>query len=101
STYDRGGTQLSAPSVTPVSSTTALTPATGQLPTPFVTTNPLGWTTTVPQDPARGSPLPTTDPNGRLTTAHYDPPGPLPALCSPDPPTTHLPPNPFTHALYP
>ncbi|KJS52273.1 hypothetical protein VM98_32530, partial [Streptomyces rubellomurinus subsp. indigoferus] len=33
STYDRGGTQLSAPSVTPVSSTTALTPATGQLPT--------------------------------------------------------------------
>ncbi|KJS52167.1 hypothetical protein VM98_33120, partial [Streptomyces rubellomurinus subsp. indigoferus] len=100
STYDRGGTQLSAPSVTPVSSTTALTPATGQLPTSFVTTNPLGWTTTVTQDPARGSPLTTTDPNGRVTTAQYDPLGRLTAVWAPDRPTTDLPSKRFTYGLY-
>ncbi|MGA5822743.1 RHS repeat-associated core domain-containing protein [Kitasatospora sp. NPDC094028] len=101
STYDRGGAQLSAPSVTPAVTTVALTPASGELPSQVRTTGPMGadWTTTVTQDPARGSALTSTDANGRVTTAQYDAMGRLTALWAPDRPTTDNPSRRFTYAF--
>ncbi|MFF3005756.1 polymorphic toxin-type HINT domain-containing protein [Kitasatospora sp. NPDC057940] len=101
STYDRNGAQLSGPSVTPAVTSLARTPAAGQLPTEVRTTGPMGaaWTTTVTQDPARGSPLVSKDINGRVTTAQYDALGRITAVWAPDRPTEELPSRKFTYLL--
>ncbi|MFD8756718.1 polymorphic toxin-type HINT domain-containing protein [Kitasatospora sp. NPDC059577] len=101
STYDRDGVQLTGPSVTPAVTSIAITPASGQLPTEIRTTGPMGagWTTTVTQDPARGTPLTSKDINDRVTTAQYDALGRLTAVWAPDRPTTELPSRKFTYSL--
>ncbi|MEU6233589.1 RHS repeat-associated core domain-containing protein [Kitasatospora sp. NPDC047058] len=101
STYDRNGAQLSGPSATPAVTTVALTPASGALPTEIRTTGPMGagWTTTITQDPARGSPLTTTDVNGRVTTAQYDAAGRTTAVWAPGRPTSEFANKKFTYEL--
>ncbi|MEV8322833.1 polymorphic toxin type 43 domain-containing protein [Kitasatospora sp. NPDC056731] len=101
STYDRNGAQLSGPSVTPAITSLARTPAAGQLPTEIRTTGPMGaaWTTSVTQDPARGSLLVSKDINGRVTTAQYDALGRITAVWEPDRPTEELPSRKFTYLL--
>ncbi|MFJ8627846.1 RHS repeat-associated core domain-containing protein [Kitasatospora sp. NPDC093550] len=101
STYDRSGAQITGPSVTPAVTTVAFSPAAGRLPTEIRTTGPMGagWTTTVTQDPARGSPLISKDINDRVTTSQYDALGRLTAVWTPDRPTTELPSRKFTYAL--
>ncbi|MFJ9461598.1 RHS repeat domain-containing protein [Kitasatospora sp. NPDC101447] len=100
-TFDRSGTQITGPSVTPAVTTVALSPASGRLPTEIRTTGPMGagWTTTVTQDPARGSPLTNKDINDRVTTSQYDALGRITAVWAPDRPTTELPSRRFTYAL--
>ncbi|MEV7355120.1 polymorphic toxin-type HINT domain-containing protein [Kitasatospora sp. NPDC091276] len=101
STYDLNGAQLSGPSVTPAATSVALTPASGRLPTEIRTTGPMGtaWTTTVTQDPARGSPLASKDINNRVTTAQYDALGRITAVWAPDRPTEEPPSQKFTYLL--
>ncbi|MFB7475020.1 RHS repeat-associated core domain-containing protein [Kitasatospora sp. NPDC056184] len=101
STYDRDGAQLSGPSVTPAVTATALTPATGSLPSEVRTTGPMGagWTTTVVQDPARGLPLTSTDMNGRVTTSKYDAIGRITDVWAPDRPTNALPSKTFSYSV--
>ncbi|MFI5643407.1 RHS repeat-associated core domain-containing protein [Kitasatospora sp. NPDC051705] len=101
SAYDRSGNLLSGPSVTPAVTTTVLTPATGALPTEVRTTGPMGpgWTTTLTQDPARGSPLTSLDLNGRTATAQYDALGRITAAWAVDRPTTGYPSKKFTYAV--
>ncbi|MFI6849951.1 polymorphic toxin-type HINT domain-containing protein [Kitasatospora sp. NPDC050467] len=101
STYDRDGAQLSGPSVTPAVTTVVLSPASGALPTEIRTTGPMGpdWTTTVTQDPARGSPLTSKDINGRITTAQYDALGRITKVWAPDRPTSGLPSKKFSYAV--
>ncbi|MFD8630833.1 polymorphic toxin-type HINT domain-containing protein [Streptomyces sp. NPDC059533] len=53
-------------------STTAYTPATGEVPTSMVVTNPLAHAITSELDPLRGLPTKVTDPNGKLTSTEYD-----------------------------
>ncbi|MFJ9461667.1 polymorphic toxin-type HINT domain-containing protein [Kitasatospora sp. NPDC101447] len=101
STYDRSGAQITGPSATPAVTTIALTPASGRLPTEIRTTGPMGagWTTTVTQDPARGSPLTSKDINDRVTTSQFDALGRVTAVWAPDRPTTEFPSRKFTYAL--
>ncbi len=101
STYDSTGSQLTGPSVTPATSSVALTPTVGALATQSRTTGPLGagWTSTVTQDPGRGVPLTTQDVNGRTTTLHYDALGRLTDVWSPDRPTSEKPGQKFTYAV--
>jgi RHS repeat-associated protein len=54
---------------------TAYTPATGEVPTQMVVTNPLGHQVTTTLDPLRAQALTVTDANGRMTTSEYDPLG--------------------------
>ncbi|MFJ4670190.1 polymorphic toxin-type HINT domain-containing protein [Kitasatospora purpeofusca] len=101
STYNRDGAQLGGPSVTPAVTTVALSPATGALPTEVRTTGPMGadWTSTVTQDPARGSSLTNQDVNGRVTTAKYDALGRATEVWAPDRPTNALANRKFTYAV--
>ncbi|WP_259470727.1 RHS repeat-associated core domain-containing protein [Streptomyces sp. 1114.5] len=101
STYGGDGTQLTGPSVTPAVTTSALSPASGALPTEVRTTGPMGaaWTTSVTQDPARGSPLTSKDINGRVTTAQYDALGRITAVWAPDRPTGGEPSKRFSYFL--
>ncbi|WP_280725351.1 polymorphic toxin-type HINT domain-containing protein [Kitasatospora sp. MAA4] len=84
STYDAAGNQLTGATTAVATTTTAYTPATGALPTSISTTNPLGWTSTVTQDPGRALPLTSSDPNKRVTTEHYDGLGRLIDVWQPD-----------------
>ncbi|MFJ5921926.1 polymorphic toxin-type HINT domain-containing protein [Kitasatospora sp. NPDC092948] len=52
--------------------TTAYSPATGELPSKVEVTNPLGWKSATVIDPARGLPTKATDENGRTTLETYD-----------------------------
>ncbi|WP_245194844.1 polymorphic toxin-type HINT domain-containing protein [Kitasatospora phosalacinea] len=63
--------------------TTAYTPATGELPSKVEVTNPLGWKSTTVIDPARGLPTRATDENGRVTQETYDALGRLTAVWLP------------------
>ncbi|NUK28527.1 RHS repeat domain-containing protein, partial [Streptomyces lunaelactis] len=52
--------------------TTAYTPATGEVPTAMTATNALGHTATSQLDPLRGQATKVTDPNGKVVTTAYD-----------------------------
>ncbi len=101
SSYGRDGAQLSGPSVAPAVTTIALSPTSGALPTEVRTTGPMGadWTSTVIQDPARGSPLTSQDINGRVTTSRYDALGRITGVWAPGRPTNELPNRAFTYAV--
>ncbi|MGW6394646.1 RHS repeat-associated core domain-containing protein [Streptomyces sp. NPDC055103] len=71
--YDIYGRALSTTDVYGKKVTTTYTPATGEVPTTTVVTNPLGHQVTTTADPLRGQPLSVTDANARVTTTAYDP----------------------------
>lgn len=73
--YDIYGRALSNTDVFGKKTTTAYTPATGEVPTTTVVTNPLSHTITTVTDPLRGVPVKVTDANNRVTTTAYDPLG--------------------------
>ncbi|MEU9064778.1 RHS repeat-associated core domain-containing protein [Streptomyces sp. NPDC048430] len=52
--------------------TTAYTPATGEVPTQTLVTNPKGHTVTTVMEPLRGQTTQTADANGKITTSAYD-----------------------------
>ncbi|MGW6394212.1 RHS repeat domain-containing protein [Streptomyces sp. NPDC055103] len=55
--------------------TTAYTPATGEVPTSSSVANSLGHTTTTVLEPLRAQPTQVTDPNNKVVTTAYDPLG--------------------------
>ncbi|MEU3570558.1 RHS repeat-associated core domain-containing protein [Kitasatospora sp. NPDC036755] len=101
SAYDRSGNQVNGPQKARAVTTTAFTPATGALPTQVSTTGPMGtgWTTTVTQDPARGSVLASRDVNDRVTTAQFDALGRVTKVWAPDRPTDQNPSQKFTYKV--
>ncbi|MEH0545890.1 RHS repeat-associated core domain-containing protein [Streptomyces sp. B21-105] len=70
--YDIYGRPLSTTDFYGKKTTTVYTPATGEVPTTTVVTNPLGHTITTVADPLRALPLSVTDANNRVTTTAYD-----------------------------
>ncbi|MEV4612877.1 polymorphic toxin-type HINT domain-containing protein [Kitasatospora sp. NPDC049258] len=84
STYGRDGARLSDANTAVATTRTDYTPASGALPTQIKTTTPLGWTSTVTQDPGRALALTSTDANGRTTTEKYDGLGRLSEVWTPD-----------------
>lgn len=73
--FDVYGRGLTAADAYGKVTTTAYTPATGEVPTSVVVTNPKGHAATTVLDPLRGQPTQATDPNGKVTTTAYDPLG--------------------------
>ncbi|WP_148283070.1 MULTISPECIES: DddA-like double-stranded DNA deaminase toxin [Kitasatospora] len=98
-TYDAAGNQLTAPNLTPATTRTAYTPATGAIATTVTQTTPTGWTTTLTQDPGRAEALVSTDANGRATTQQYDGLGRLTAAWSPERATNLTPSQKFSYAV--
>ncbi|MFJ7593460.1 polymorphic toxin-type HINT domain-containing protein [Streptomyces sp. NPDC097617] len=70
--YDIHGRALVATDAYGKATTTAYTPATGEIPTAVTATNPLGHVITSQIDPLRGQPTKATDANGKVTTTAYD-----------------------------
>ncbi|MFD4698204.1 polymorphic toxin-type HINT domain-containing protein [Streptomyces niveus] len=70
--YDRYGRALAATDAYGKTTTTAYTPATGEVPAQTLVTNPLGHTTTTVLEPLRGQPTQVTDANTKVTTTAYD-----------------------------
>ncbi|MFD5429317.1 RHS repeat domain-containing protein [Streptomyces sp. NPDC127084] len=70
--YDIYGRPLSTTDIYGKKTTTSYSPATGEVPTIVVTTNPLGHQITTASDPLRSLPLTVTDANNRVTTTSYD-----------------------------
>ncbi|CAG7605904.1 RHS repeat domain-containing protein [Actinacidiphila bryophytorum] len=70
--FDIYGRALSVADAYGKTTTTAYTPATGEVPTQTVVTNPLSQDITTTYDPRRGQPLTVTDANNRVTTLTYD-----------------------------
>ncbi|MFE7778480.1 RHS repeat domain-containing protein [Streptomyces sp. NPDC057445] len=62
---------------------TAYTPATGEVPTQTVVTNPKGHTVTTVMEPLRGQTTSVTDANGKITTTAYDAVGRLTKVWKP------------------
>ncbi|WP_269285761.1 RHS repeat domain-containing protein [Streptomyces sp. H39-C1] len=77
SSYDIYGRVLAVTDTYGKTTTTAFTPATGEVPTQLVVTNPLGHTVTTAVDSLRAQPTSITDANGRITASAYDPLGRL------------------------
>ncbi|MGW8990048.1 polymorphic toxin-type HINT domain-containing protein [Streptomyces zhihengii] len=73
--YDVYGRAMAAADAFGKVSKTTYTPATGEVPTSTVSTNPLGHTVTTVLEPLRGQPVKVTDANGKVTTTAYDPLG--------------------------
>ncbi|WP_345691177.1 polymorphic toxin-type HINT domain-containing protein [Streptomyces coeruleoprunus] len=73
--YDQYGRPLAASDAYGKVTTTAYTPAAGEVPTSSVVTNPLGHVLTTVLDPWRGQATKVTDANGRVTSTAYDPLG--------------------------
>ncbi|MEU9104921.1 RHS repeat-associated core domain-containing protein [Streptomyces xanthophaeus] len=63
--------------------TTAYTPATGEVPTQTVVTNPKGHAATTTMEPLRGLVTQFTDANGKITTSEYDAVGRLTKVWKP------------------
>jgi YD repeat-containing protein len=70
--YDVYGRALAAADAYGKVSKTTYTPATGEVPTSTVATNPLGHTVTTALEPLRGQPVKVTDANGKVTTTAYN-----------------------------
>ncbi|MFF3678126.1 RHS repeat-associated core domain-containing protein [Streptomyces sp. NPDC002120] len=70
--YDLYGRALAAADAYGKVTTTAYTPATGEVPTAMTATNALGHTVTSQLDPLRGQATKVTDSNGKVTTTVYD-----------------------------
>ncbi|MFD4866712.1 RHS repeat domain-containing protein [Streptomyces sp. NPDC058412] len=70
--YDMYGRALAAADAYGKVTTTAYTPATGEVPTATTATNPLGHVVTSQLDPLRGQATKVTDPNGKVTTTMHD-----------------------------
>ncbi|MFC5799036.1 RHS repeat protein [Streptomyces formicae] len=70
--YDTYGRQLAEADPYGKITRTSFTPATGEVPTTTVVTNPLGHTVTSGLDPRRAQPTKITDANGKVTTSTYD-----------------------------
>ncbi|WP_234320997.1 polymorphic toxin-type HINT domain-containing protein [Streptomyces katrae] len=70
--YDIYGRQLVAADPYGKVTTTAYTPAVGEVPTATLVTNPKGHTASSELDPVRSQPTKTTDANGKVTTTAYD-----------------------------
>ncbi|WP_234318379.1 RHS repeat domain-containing protein [Streptomyces sp. NRRL S-244] len=93
--YDMYGRALTATDSYGKTVTTVYTPATGEVPTTTVVTNPLTHKITTVSDPLRSQPLSVTDANNRVTTTAYDPFGRVtkiwiptrPASANPDSPS--------------
>ncbi|MGW6421020.1 hypothetical protein ACWF8F_38070, partial [Streptomyces sp. NPDC055055] len=73
--YDIYGRQLAEADAYGKVSRSAFTPATGEVPTSTVVTNPLGHTVTTVLSARRSLPTKVTDTNGKVTTTVYDPLG--------------------------
>ncbi|MFJ3505588.1 polymorphic toxin-type HINT domain-containing protein [Streptomyces sp. NPDC090135] len=73
--YDTYGRQLAEADAYGKVSHSAFAPATGEVPTSNVVTNPLGHTVTTVLSARRGLPTKVTDTNGKVTTTVYDPLG--------------------------
>ncbi|QNE27247.1 hypothetical protein F1D59_22870 [Streptomyces sp. INR7] len=70
--YDLYGRALAAADAYGKVTTTAYTPATGEVPTSMTATNALGHAATSQLDPLRGQATKVTDPNGKVVTTAYD-----------------------------
>ncbi|MFB8395187.1 DUF5615 family PIN-like protein [Streptomyces yangpuensis] len=70
--YDLYGRALAAADAYGKVTTTAYTPATGEVPTAMTATNALGHAATSQLDPLRGQATKVTDPNGKVVTTAYD-----------------------------
>ncbi|MFI1151831.1 RHS repeat domain-containing protein [Streptomyces sp. NPDC020817] len=70
--YDVYGRRLAAADAYDEVTTTAYTPATGEVPTSTVSTNVKGHVTTTVSDPYRSQPRQVTDANNKVTTTEYD-----------------------------
>lgn len=70
--YDIYGRALAAADAYGKVTKTAYTPATGEVPTSTVATNPLGHVVTTNLEPLRGQPVKVTDANNKVTTTAYD-----------------------------
>ncbi|MEE4543024.1 RHS repeat-associated core domain-containing protein [Streptomyces sp. V4-01] len=70
--FDIYGRPLSVADAYGKSTTTAYTPATGEVPTQTVVTKPLSLVVTTTYDPRRAQPLTVTDANSRVTSLTYD-----------------------------
>ncbi|MGY3334030.1 RHS repeat-associated protein [Streptomyces filamentosus] len=73
--YDIYGRQLAEADAYGKISRSSFTPATGEVPTTTVVTNPLGHTVTTVLSARRALPTKVTDANGKVTTSTYDPLG--------------------------
>ncbi|MFE1377871.1 restriction endonuclease fold toxin [Streptomyces sp. NPDC058740] len=82
--YDAYGRPTATTDVFGKVTRTAYTPASGQIVSKVVTTNPLGHTDTTETDQGRGSVLAQTDANGRRQVMRYDALGRLLKVWSPD-----------------
>ncbi|WP_189971955.1 scabin-related ADP-ribosyltransferase [Streptomyces violascens] len=70
--YDQYGRVLATADPYGKITSTVYAPATGEVPTKTVVTNPLDHTVTTVVDPLRGQPTQVTDANGKVTTTAYD-----------------------------
>ncbi|MEV6330192.1 RHS repeat-associated core domain-containing protein [Streptomyces sp. NPDC051909] len=70
--FDLYGRGLSAADAYGKVTTTRYTPATGEVPTSVLVTNPRGHAATTTMDPLRGLPTQVSDANGKITTTAYD-----------------------------
>ncbi|MFJ3788751.1 RHS repeat-associated core domain-containing protein [Kitasatospora sp. NPDC090091] len=70
--HDQYGRVTSATDAYGKTTTTDYTPATGEVPTGTVVTNPLGHKVTTTYEPLRGQAVAVSDTNGKVTTTQYD-----------------------------
>ncbi|MEV7600325.1 RHS repeat-associated core domain-containing protein [Kitasatospora sp. NPDC089797] len=100
-TFDGYGRAVSSAGANGAVTTTAFTPATGELPTRTTATGPTGaaWTTTETLDPGRNLALVSTDENGNAVTKQYDALGRLTAVWTPDRATNLSPRYKFSYAI--
>ncbi|PBC71062.1 RHS repeat-associated protein [Streptomyces sp. TLI_235] len=73
--YDAYGRAVSTTDVYGKTSTLTYVPATGEVATSSIATNPLGHRISTVLDPLRGQPLTVTDANNKVSTTAYDPLG--------------------------